>query len=871
MAYGFARCWLLRLILQTDSRIERNMTVETFSIECTTCRASLRVRDAAAVGQILTCPKCGSMVLVEAPVATEPELPHVLPELPSPGAMHSEESADSVVAADPPPQEAKAAGSSTDSVYRVAGRRSRPMFLADTVEDLTTYGSRGVDGEPILSSSPANSEGVREAAQDESLVASGRFRSWTLLTGAATAGVVMAIVFVNSLTPDGAATPDTPSVSEAEEEPVDATEGSSLELGIELAPGATAPSRRASDPITGGPARSNGASPSRGELKSTVPVASEPVSQSESPTPSTPLQSAKKTANVSAATAADPISEATPTPNALTSTGVNPPQTSSRIGSPAGVAGEVPVGTPSVGALPSGAQAQADLLVKAENPARSSSPESALPTTPLPNDNEPDTQIAPTNPPAPQPAPTKPTPEQLKATEEIPDPVPTVQADASLDPESPPGMKPATTVGGSELESALRMARDLARLTGADEPSESEEESTGTPMAETERTEVESDTDLVPTERAGLTEEAPAVPAREVDVTVRLQDRFESVAFQGKLTSFIEFLADFSTIPISLDADALYWSRLGPTTTISVPEIQASVEETLTAGLRPHGLIHARLGRHVWVSRSSDPTMLRAVSYRVEDLAPTPDEQVALSELVMQLVAPRSWSPAGGEAQLVVEPGALRVQQFDAQHFQLMRLCELLRVARGMPVRSSYPASYFRLGSIAEMATEKLNTSVTLTFLQPTRLAEVVQYLNEVSGTAILVDWVALEPVGISRDSEVTLSCVNKPLGDVLSDLLRPLDLTYRVVGPELLQITSQQQERTRLELAVYRLDDHFPEPADQAIFLGQLQTALGTEWFHLETGPCHLALDTPSRCLIAALPQSLHPRLVENLERLTR
>ena len=42
--------------------------MEPFSIACTTCRARLKVRDPAAIGQILACPKCGSMVLIEAPV-----------------------------------------------------------------------------------------------------------------------------------------------------------------------------------------------------------------------------------------------------------------------------------------------------------------------------------------------------------------------------------------------------------------------------------------------------------------------------------------------------------------------------------------------------------------------------------------------------------------------------------------------------------------------------------------------------------------------------------------------------------------------------------------------------------------------------------
>src|SRR6476661_4608767 len=42
-------------------------SVSAFTIQCTTCRRSLRVTNPEAIGQILSCPKCGSMVLVEAP------------------------------------------------------------------------------------------------------------------------------------------------------------------------------------------------------------------------------------------------------------------------------------------------------------------------------------------------------------------------------------------------------------------------------------------------------------------------------------------------------------------------------------------------------------------------------------------------------------------------------------------------------------------------------------------------------------------------------------------------------------------------------------------------------------------------------------
>jgi hypothetical protein len=46
--------------------------VELFSIPCTTCGARLKVKSLSALGQIFNCPKCQSMVLVEAPPGWKP-------------------------------------------------------------------------------------------------------------------------------------------------------------------------------------------------------------------------------------------------------------------------------------------------------------------------------------------------------------------------------------------------------------------------------------------------------------------------------------------------------------------------------------------------------------------------------------------------------------------------------------------------------------------------------------------------------------------------------------------------------------------------------------------------------------------------------
>lgn len=50
---------------------------ELFSVECTTCKARLKVRSSAAIGQILACPKCNSMVMIAPPADWQAGAPPV--------------------------------------------------------------------------------------------------------------------------------------------------------------------------------------------------------------------------------------------------------------------------------------------------------------------------------------------------------------------------------------------------------------------------------------------------------------------------------------------------------------------------------------------------------------------------------------------------------------------------------------------------------------------------------------------------------------------------------------------------------------------------------------------------------------------------
>ena len=167
--------------------------MDSFSIACTTCQTQLRVRDRSAIGQILTCPKCGSMVLVEPPAET--------PDL----AIGSSRTG--------PPPLPKAPAASAGA----AGSQASPAELSDTVEDPSLYGLADVSLDDVLpDEATAPSAPVVETVPipDASLptddwrsAASATWRPWLLTGCAAVAGVGLAIALFSWLSGDEARPP----------------------------------------------------------------------------------------------------------------------------------------------------------------------------------------------------------------------------------------------------------------------------------------------------------------------------------------------------------------------------------------------------------------------------------------------------------------------------------------------------------------------------------------------------------------------------------------------------------------------------------------------------------------------------------------
>lgn len=363
--------------------------------------------------------------------------------------------------------------------------------------------------------------------------------------------------------------------------------------------------------------------------------------------------------------------------------------------------------------------------------------------------------------------------------------------------------------------------------------------------------------------------EPRARPApRQVDVGARLSDPLPAIELaDGPLLDLVQVLTDFSTVPITLDVDALTRMRVAVTQPVRVQEANTTVGGILASVCKPLRLEPLLREGGVVISRAESG--VRTFRYDVADLAAGRTQTVAsLQQLIAETVEPESWKPTG-PASIRADQQTLVVEQFERTGFEIVRMLEMLRVARSLSPATFYDRSLFRLEPRAVRADAKLAAPVTLNFFHPTPLVKILRRLGEASDLRIVVDWQSAREAGSGPEVEATLVAKDKPLREALLELLRPLDLTWRVVDERTLQVVTPAVLAARHEVEVYPASPLVTAQRSGDQLVQQLRSTLGEQQFRGHGGSATLQFEPVSQCLVASLTQAQHIALVQALAKL--
>jgi hypothetical protein len=181
----------------------------------------------------------------------------------------------------------------------------------------------------------------------------------------------------------------------------------------------------------------------------------------------------------------------------------------------------------------------------------------------------------------------------------------------------------------------------------------------------------------------------------------------------------------------------------------------------------------------------------RSVDYDVHDLI-GPDGAAPLADLIERFVSGTT-SNEGGTGTIRVEGTKLRIDNTQNFRHQALIFCERLRLARGLAVRSRYPAELLSIESPYTKLAPKLQQRATFTFLPWTRLADVLRYWQEQVGVTMVADWAAVADAELGPSAPIACSAIDRTWEEALDGILEPLGLAWWAVNGEMIQITSRE------------------------------------------------------------------------------
>lgn len=296
---------------------------------------------------------------------------------------------------------------------------------------------------------------------------------------------------------------------------------------------------------------------------------------------------------------------------------------------------------------------------------------------------------------------------------------------------------------------------------------------------------------------------ASSPPVAPVDVNQALDAHIKQLDLPSMpLVDFVQLAGGMVGTPLTLDCDACRELGLRLDTPLVVHEHDVSLADLLRHVLARHGLVaEAWQGQLVITSTPGHRHQLQQVRYPVSDLGDTP---AALASMIERLVEPTRWVDHGGAGRIDLDGPQMLITQTPRVQHQVAVLLDKLRLARGKPAVGDLDPLEASLRSSDEQLADRLATLVSMNFRQPTELRSVIDELARLANVRVLVDWQSLAAARCWPQSLVSLVIDKQPLAAALEALLGPLDLSYRVVAPRTIEVSSIDALEARPELDVY-------------------------------------------------------------------
>ncbi|MEO1971629.1 MAG: hypothetical protein ABGX07_08740, partial [Pirellulaceae bacterium] len=334
------------------------------------------------------------------------------------------------------------------------------------------------------------------------------------------------------------------------------------------------------------------------------------------------------------------------------------------------------------------------------------------------------------------------------------------------------------------------------------------------------------------------------------------------------LDEALELLSHLTTLPVAVDAEACWRLGISTNDVLVWESDNKSVGELFEQLASMLGLTVHIVNRGILLTDAPPNAELVLCSYNVDNLL-VGDTNTAdkLANVVINLIAKKTWRPSGGRGTIETRESFLNVAQSAAVHFEIARFLERLRLARGASLQGLIDVHKVKLQPRFAPALDRLDTPTTPSNVQPTFLTGILRNLGESSDFDILIDWPSLVAQGWNYETRGTFQCREEPFGEAMSRLLAPLDLSFRVLDEDMLVVTTVGNVESKIDIELYSVTGMLPEQVQQRIY-ERVRPILGDRLLDKDSGVV-LLFDDVSYTVIVAAPQRHQAEVARTLQRM--
>lgn len=379
----------------------------------------------------------------------------------------------------------------------------------------------------------------------------------------------------------------------------------------------------------------------------------------------------------------------------------------------------------------------------------------------------------------------------------------------------------------------------------------------------------------VPQAEADNDEEIPQLPRprmRDVDLEARLKDRLGRVKYGGvRLADLLSELAEFSTIPISLNSRVLAIQQVDLQGKIQLEASDLSLVDLLSKVLSPLALGMGADGNVLVVGYPESMLTPNSTSkYPVGDLIGERSEDGELFiERIKAFVSPESWDSSGGEGSLQIDGKNLVMANVSAACVaEVACFCDQLREALGQKTKN-YPAEKLSALRSPWIDNDRLLKPVTLNYVRPAKWTQVLHKIGELTETTILVDWRGVAESGWNPDALRTFSVEGKSLAETLTLMLEPMGLVYQLADRDVIEITGANRQLASLRVAVYPVAKLLNADRSMDQLQDMLKMSIDGALLKENGGPGELAADSTGTLLLVSLPYPQQVTVAAALQKL--